>query len=77
MGNKKITSTEFKHIVSVVRYAVISTFNKNSYIHDNYDIEEVVSQTLERVTRYWNEYDETVSNSSWFYTIAKNCLVHI
>ena len=73
MGNKKITSTEFKHIVSVVRYAVISTFNKNSYIHDNYDIEEVVSQTLERVTRYWNEYDETVSNSSWFYTIAKNC----
>lgn len=73
MGNKNFTFAEFNHIVSVARYAAISTFNKNNYIHDNYDIEEVVSQTLERVTRNWDEYDETVSSSSWFYTIAKNC----
>lgn len=31
MSDKKFTSAEFKHIVSVALYAVISTFNKKDY----------------------------------------------
>ncbi len=73
MSDTKITAVQFNHIVSIARYAATSTFDKNGYNYNNYDIEEVISITLERVARHWHEYDDEVSHSSWFYTIARNC----
>lgn len=73
MRTKDFRSSDLKRIVAIARPAIISAFNEKSFPFTGEDIEEVSSSMLVRVAKNWDTYDETISTSSWFSTIARNC----
>ena len=70
---KAFGAEEFKRIKEVAYKAVVKVFQKYESVYvDEHDIEEVVSRTLLKVCMNLEKYDECVSRSAWFATIASN-----
>lgn len=74
MKKKILDTVDFKRIREVARKAIVAVFrSKNFVFDDQYDVEEVLSRTFLKVCKHLDQYDERVSRSAWFYTIAQRC----
>ena len=73
MRTKEFKSSDLKRIIAIARPAIIAAFNEKGFKFSSKDIEEVTSDMLVRVAKSWDRYDETISASSWFATIAYRC----
>lgn len=73
MKTIEFTPSDYKRIVAIARSAIIAAFNERSFPFSSDDIEDVSSETLVRVAKNWERYDESISESSWFSTIAYRC----
>ncbi len=65
--------SDYRRIVAIARQAIIAAFNERRFSFSSADIEDVSSDTLARVVKNWERYDESISESSWFSTIAYRC----
>ncbi len=65
--------SDYRRIVAIARQAIIAAFNERRFSFSSEDIEDVSSDTLARVVKNWERYDESISESSWFTTIAYRC----
>lgn len=73
MEIKPFDSSCYLRILAIIRPAIVATFQTSNFSYVEYDIDEVSSQTLEKVAKNWHNYDEKFSKLAWFSTIAKNC----
>lgn len=73
MEIKPFDSSCYLRILAIIRPAIVATFQTSNFSYVEYDIDEVSSQTLEKVAKNWHNYDEKLSKLAWFSTIAKNC----
>ena len=65
--------SDYRRIVAIARQAIITAFNERRFSFSSADIEDVSSDTLARVVKNWERYDESISESSWFSPIAYRC----
>ena len=65
--------SDYRRIVAIASQAIITAFNERRFSFSSADIEDVSSDTLARVVKNWERYDESISESSWFSTIAYRC----
>lgn len=73
MEKREFRSSDLKRIVAIARPAIIAAFNERGFMFSSEDIEEVTSMMLVRVAQSWDRYDENISASKWFATIAYRC----
>lgn len=73
MGKRDFRSSDLKRIIAIARPAIFAAFNERDFKFSSEDINEVTSNMLVRVAQSWNRYDETISASKWFATIAHRC----
>ena len=73
MEKRDFRSSDLKRIAAIARPAIIAAFNKESFRFSAIDIQEVTSMMLVRVAQSWDRYDENISASKWFATIAFRC----
>lgn len=66
-------TSEIKRIDAIIRSTISDVFFKKNFPYDRDDVEEVASETFVRVLAHKDDYDATISGSSWFATIARNC----
>jgi DNA-directed RNA polymerase specialized sigma24 family protein len=72
MSTKEFRSSDLKRIVAIARPAIIAAFNERRFKFSSGDIEEVNSMMLVKVAQSWDRYDENISATAWFATIAYN-----
>jgi DNA-directed RNA polymerase specialized sigma24 family protein len=73
MEIKPFDSSCYLRILAIIRPVIVATSQTSNFSYVEYDIDEVSSQTLEKVAKNWHNYDEKLSKLAWFSTIAKNC----
>lgn len=71
--NRTFSASDFNRISAIAHQVARRIFKKEGFARDNFDIEEVVSATIERAFMNWDSYDESISMNKWFCIIAKNC----
>ena len=70
-NTRAFTQSDFKRITTVARPVITSMLKKINLSQEDED--DVMSETLIKIVRYWDRYDESVSKDAWFKKIAANC----
>ena len=70
-NTRAFTQSDFKRITTVARPVITSILKKINLSQEDED--DVMSETLIKIVRYWDRYDESVSKDAWFKKIAANC----
>lgn len=70
---KKISKADYSKVVKIAEQTAKWYFNAKGFSYCSFDVEEVVSETLCKVSRYWDRYDRKTSEKAWFSRIATNC----
>ena len=73
MSKTTFSTSEIKRIDAIIRSTIGDVFFKKNFPYDRDDVEEVASEAFVRVLAHKDDYDATISGSSWFATIARNC----
>lgn len=68
-----LRSADLQRIKACVIPAIIAHFRFCGFRFSSTDVEEVISETLLKVAKSYEKYDESRSKKAWFQTIAKRC----
>ena len=68
-----LRSSDLQRIKACVIPAIIAHFNYCGFRFSSVDVEEVISETLVKIAKGYEKYDESRSKKAWFQKIAKRC----